>query len=67
MVPNLASRAVVITGASDGIGRDTARLFGAEGAKVTLLACGETGLVLSVPGGMAQHRVADGGCCRYGL
>jgi NAD(P)-dependent dehydrogenase (short-subunit alcohol dehydrogenase family) len=35
---------VVVTGASGGIGRATARLFGAEGAKVALLARGETGL-----------------------
>jgi len=38
------SRVVVVTGASGGIGRATARLFGAEGAKVALLARGETGL-----------------------
>jgi NAD(P)-dependent dehydrogenase (short-subunit alcohol dehydrogenase family) len=37
-------RTVVITGASGGIGRATARLFGAEGAKVALLARGEAGL-----------------------
>jgi NAD(P)-dependent dehydrogenase (short-subunit alcohol dehydrogenase family) len=37
-------RVVVVTGASGGIGRATARLFGAEGAKVALLARGETGL-----------------------
>lgn len=39
-----ASRVVVVTGASGGIGRATARLFGAQGAKVALLARGETGL-----------------------
>jgi NAD(P)-dependent dehydrogenase (short-subunit alcohol dehydrogenase family) len=38
------NRVVVVTGASGGIGRATARLFGAEGAKVALLARGETGL-----------------------
>jgi NAD(P)-dependent dehydrogenase (short-subunit alcohol dehydrogenase family) len=35
---------VVITGASAGIGRATARLFGARGDNVALLARGETGL-----------------------
>jgi NAD(P)-dependent dehydrogenase (short-subunit alcohol dehydrogenase family) len=35
---------VVVTGASGGIGRATARAFGARGAKVALLARGETGL-----------------------
>lgn len=39
-----ASRVVVVTGASGGIGRATARLFGAQGAKVALLARGDTGL-----------------------
>jgi short-subunit dehydrogenase len=40
----MSSQVVVITGASGGIGRATARLFGARGAKVALLARGETGL-----------------------
>jgi NAD(P)-dependent dehydrogenase (short-subunit alcohol dehydrogenase family) len=44
MTGNAVSRVVVVTGASGGIGRATARLFGAEGAKVALLARGETGL-----------------------
>ncbi len=35
---------VVVTGASGGIGRATARAFGARGAKVALLARGERGL-----------------------
>jgi NAD(P)-dependent dehydrogenase (short-subunit alcohol dehydrogenase family) len=35
---------VLVTGASGGIGRATARLFGERGAKVALLARGETGL-----------------------
>jgi len=38
------SQVVVITGASGGIGRATARLYGARGAKVALLARGEDGL-----------------------
>jgi NAD(P)-dependent dehydrogenase (short-subunit alcohol dehydrogenase family) len=37
-------RVVVVTGASGGIGRAAARLFGAQGAKVALLARGEAGL-----------------------
>jgi NAD(P)-dependent dehydrogenase (short-subunit alcohol dehydrogenase family) len=37
-------RVVVVTGASGGIGRATARLFGERGDKVALLARGETGL-----------------------
>ncbi|NMH98408.1 SDR family oxidoreductase [Pseudonocardia acidicola] len=38
------SQVVVVTGASGGIGRATARAFGARGAKVALLARGERGL-----------------------
>ncbi|MFG2311545.1 SDR family oxidoreductase [Streptomyces sp. NPDC048566] len=38
------TRTVVITGASAGIGRATARAFGARGANVVLLARGESGL-----------------------
>ncbi len=40
----MSSHVVVITGASGGIGRATARLYGARGAKVALLARGEAGL-----------------------
>ncbi|GAB3806251.1 SDR family oxidoreductase [Humibacter antri] len=39
---------VVVTGASGGIGRASAQAFGARGAKVALLARGETGLVAAV-------------------
>ncbi len=38
------ARVVVVTGASGGVGRATARLFGARGDKVALLARGEEGL-----------------------
>ena len=38
------SQTVVITGASGGIGRATARLFGRRGANVVLIARGEAGL-----------------------
>jgi NAD(P)-dependent dehydrogenase (short-subunit alcohol dehydrogenase family) len=37
-------RVVVVTGASGGIGRATARAFGARGARIALLARGEAGL-----------------------
>ncbi len=40
----MAAQVVVITGASGGIGRATARAFGARGAKVALLARGTVGL-----------------------
>jgi NAD(P)-dependent dehydrogenase (short-subunit alcohol dehydrogenase family) len=40
----MAQQTVVVTGASGGIGRATARLFGERGAKVALLARGATGL-----------------------
>src|SRR4051812_38186036 len=38
------SEVVVITGASAGVGRATARAFGREGARVALLARGRAGL-----------------------
>ena len=40
----MSGRVVVVTGASGGIGRATARAFGAQGAKVALVARGEKGL-----------------------
>ncbi|MCM6778972.1 SDR family oxidoreductase [Nocardia sp. CDC159] len=41
---NEASKVVVVTGASAGVGRACARVFGARGDKVALLARGEQGL-----------------------
>jgi NAD(P)-dependent dehydrogenase (short-subunit alcohol dehydrogenase family) len=41
---NQKSQTVVVTGASAGIGRATAELFGARGARVALIARGEAGL-----------------------
>ena len=41
---NAAQQVVVVTGSSGGIGRATAQMFGARGAKVGLLARGEVGL-----------------------
>ncbi len=62
------SQTVVITGASAGIGRATARLFAERGANVVLLARGTTGLdataadvearggrALTVPTDVADH------------
>jgi NAD(P)-dependent dehydrogenase (short-subunit alcohol dehydrogenase family) len=43
-VTNSIEQTVVVTGASGGIGRATARAFGERGAKVALLARGSTGL-----------------------
>jgi NAD(P)-dependent dehydrogenase (short-subunit alcohol dehydrogenase family) len=44
MSESLTGQVVVVTGASGGIGRATARAFAARGAKVALLARGEEGL-----------------------
>ncbi len=65
-------RTVVITGASAGIGRCTARLFGARGDKVALLARGQAGLegavkdvvdlggqALAIPTDVAQYAEVD--------
>jgi len=40
----MQEQTVVITGASGGIGRATARLFGERGARVVLIARGQAGL-----------------------
>ncbi|SDS97322.1 SDR family oxidoreductase [Actinopolymorpha singaporensis] len=40
----MSPQVVVVTGASAGVGRATAKAFGARGAKVALLARGDTGL-----------------------
>lgn len=53
--PGPEGQVVVITGASGGIGRASARMFGARGANVALLARGEKGLA------GAAHDVEVGG------
>ncbi|POM24576.1 putative oxidoreductase SadH [Actinomadura rubteroloni] len=55
MARQRAPRVVVLTGASGGIGRATARLLGARGDRVALLARGATGL------GAAARDVRDAG------
>ncbi|WP_188197497.1 SDR family oxidoreductase [Nonomuraea sp. SYSU D8015] len=69
---SLAGQVVVVTGASAGVGRATARLFGRQGAKVALLARGEAGLeaaarevelaggtALAVPTDMAHYHEVE--------
>ncbi|HEY6749015.1 MAG TPA: SDR family oxidoreductase [Mycobacteriales bacterium] len=69
----MAPQVVVITGASGGIGRATARLYGARGAKVALLARGKEGLdgaaadveatggqALPIPTDVADYDEVDG-------
>ena len=68
----MARQVVVITGASAGIGRATARLFGARGARVALLARGRAGLegaakdvenaggvALAIPTDVADHQQVE--------
>jgi NAD(P)-dependent dehydrogenase (short-subunit alcohol dehydrogenase family) len=67
-----SSRTVVVTGASGGIGRSTARALGGRGCQVALLARGEVGLAaaaaeveteggraLTVPVDMADHEAVE--------
>jgi NAD(P)-dependent dehydrogenase (short-subunit alcohol dehydrogenase family) len=68
----MARQVVVITGASAGIGRATARLYGVRGAQVALLARGRAGLdaaakdvenaggtALAIPTDVADHRQVE--------
>ncbi|KAA0016347.1 SDR family oxidoreductase [Antrihabitans cavernicola] len=55
-MPHKPHQVVVVTGASGGIGRATAKAFGARGAHVALIARGETGLA----GAAADVRAGGG-------
>lgn len=52
----MLNKVVVVTGASGGVGRATARMFGEKGAKVALLARGQKGL------SAAAQEIRDAGC-----
>lgn len=73
----LRDKVVVVTGATGGVGRATARLLGGQGARVALLARGETGLqaaardVIEAGGGalpvqvdVADHAALDAAAAR---
>ncbi|MDX6299495.1 MAG: hypothetical protein QOF53_709 [Nocardioidaceae bacterium] len=77
MEPRKSPHVVVVTGASGGIGRATARAFGARGDKVALLARGEEGLdaarreveraggtALTIPTDVADHRAVEAAATR---
>ncbi|MGV9839527.1 SDR family oxidoreductase [Nocardia niigatensis] len=70
-------KVVVVTGASAGIGRAAARIFGAQGASVALLARGRAGLeaaaadvcaaggrALAIPVDVAEHTAVDAAASR---
>ena len=77
MESSRSPRVVVVTGASGGIGRATARAFGARGDKVALLARGEEGLdaarreieraggtAVAIPTDVADHRAVESAASR---
>ncbi len=72
MAAERAGRVVVVTGASAGVGRATAKAFGARGDRVALLARGEEGLAaaaaevraaggeaLAIPTDVAEHEAVE--------
>ena len=61
---SVAGRVVIVTGAASGMGRATARLFGAEGARVAALDRDAEGVAkvadaISLEGGIAYARAVD--------
>jgi 3-oxoacyl-[acyl-carrier protein] reductase len=63
----LAEKACVVTGASRGIGRETARMLCAEGARVLLVARGEADLAEAVEECRGAGEEADGAAERLAL
>jgi 3-oxoacyl-[acyl-carrier protein] reductase len=61
---SVAGRVAIVTGAASGMGRATARLFGAEGARVAVLdrdadGAAEVADAISIGGGIAYARALD--------
>ena len=60
MLTSIRDRSVIVTGGSKGIGRGIAKVFAAQGAKVTIAACGEADLEQT-----CEELSAAGGAGRY--
>ncbi len=64
MLTSLKDRSVIVTGGSKGIGRGIAKVFAAQGAKVTITARGEEALKatcdeLNAAGGQVRYELCD--------
>jgi len=64
VLTSIRDRSVIVTGGSKGIGRGIAKVFAAQGAKVTIAAQGEEALVrtceaLNAAGGRVRYAVCD--------